>query len=196
MQLFYKKSILVNNKSINIKTTMKKLLLVAVMAAGMLSASAQTKIGYINTDELISLMPEAVKADAEIKEFQTSLQQQGLVLQNEANQKRDQYYKDSSTLSQSMKEIRTEELVKLYTRLQNYDQEIQDKSNQYAQTKIVPIRQKAMDAIKAVAKEKGYAYVLDESQGHILVMPPGDDLLAAVKTKLGIKDTPPPPAGK
>lgn len=175
---------------------MKKLLLVAVMAAGMLSASAQTKIGYINTDELISLMPEAVKADAEIKEFQTSLQQQGQVLQTEADQKRDQYFKDSSTLSQSMKEIRRNELVTLYTRLQNYDQEIQDKSGQYAQTKIIPIRQKAMDAIKAVAKEKGYTYVLDESQGHILVSPPGDDLLAAVKTKLGIKDPPPAPAGK
>lgn len=175
---------------------MKKLLLVAVMAAGMFTASAQTKIGYINTDELISLMPEAVKADAEIKEFQTSLQQQGQTLQTEADQKRDQYFKDSSTLSQSMKEIRRDELVKLYTRLQDYAQEVQDKSGQFAQTKIIPIRQKAMDAIKAIAKEKGYAYVLDQSQGHILVMPPGDDLLASVKTKLGIKDAPPAPAGK
>ncbi|MBS1753751.1 MAG: OmpH family outer membrane protein [Ferruginibacter sp.] len=176
---------------------MKKLLLVAVMAAGMFSsASAQTKIGYINTDELISLMPEAVKADAEIKEFQTSLQQQGQTLQTEADQKRDQYFKDSVNLSQSMKEIRRGELVKLYTRLQNYDQEMQEKSAQYAQTKIIPIRQKALDAIKAVAKEKGYTYVLDESQGHLLVMPPGDDLLAAVKTKLGIKDPAPAAAGK
>ena len=31
---------------------MKKLLLGAVMALGMMSASAQVKIGYINTDEL------------------------------------------------------------------------------------------------------------------------------------------------
>ncbi len=197
MQKFQQLSILFNYKTINIKITMKKLLLVAVMAAGMFSsASAQTKIGYINTDELISLMPEAVKADAEIKEFQTSLQQQGQTLQTEADQKRDQYFKDSVNLSQSMKEIRRGELVKLYTRLQNYDQEMQEKSAQYAQTKIIPIRQKALDAIKAVAKEKGYTYVLDESQGHLLVMPPGDDLLAAVKTKLGIKDPAPAAAGK
>lgn len=196
LQQFNRLGILINNKTINIKITMKKLLLVAVMAAGMFSASAQTKIGYINTDELISLMPEAVKADAEIKDFQTSLQQQGQTLQTEADQKRDQYFKDSTTLSQSMKEIRRGELVKLYTRLQNYDQEMQEKSSQYAQTKIIPIRQKAMDAIKAVAKEKGYTYVLDESQGHLLVMPPGDDLLTAVKTKLGIKDPAPAAAGK
>ena len=34
---------------------MKKLLLAAVMAFGMLSASAQAKIGYINTDELMAM---------------------------------------------------------------------------------------------------------------------------------------------
>jgi Skp family chaperone for outer membrane proteins len=47
---------------------MKKLLLGAVMAFGMLSASAQTKIGYINTDELMSLMPEASKVNSELNE--------------------------------------------------------------------------------------------------------------------------------
>jgi outer membrane protein len=167
---------------------MKKLLLGAVMAFGILSASAQTKIGYINTDELISLMPEAVTVDAELKQYQSALQEQGQTLQVEADKKRDQYFADSSKLSASMKEIRRGELVTLYTRLQNYEQEIQDKTNQFAQTKIGPIRQKAMDAIKAVAKEKGYTYVLDQTTGGLLVMPPADDLLPSVKTKLGIKD--------
>jgi outer membrane protein len=171
---------------------MKKLLLGAVMAFGFLSASAQTKIGYINTDELMSVMPEAAKINADLNEYQLSLQQQGQTLQVEADKKRDQYFKDSVTLSASMKEIRRDELVKLYSRLQNYEQEAQEKAQQYAQSKIAPIRAKALDAIKAVAKEKGYAYVIDEASSSLLVMPPGDDLLAAVKAKLGIKDTPAP----
>ena len=175
---------------------MKKLLLGAVMAFGILSASAQsTKIGYINTDELMSLMPEAAKINTDLNEYQVSLQQQGQTLQIEADKKRDQYFKDSLTLSASMKEIRRDELVKLYTRLQNYEQEMQEKAQQYAQSKIGPVRIKALDAIKAVAKEKGYTYVLDEATSALLVMPPGDDLLPAVKTKLGIKDAPPAPAG-
>ena len=89
-----------------------------------------------------------------------------------------------------MKEIRRDDLVKLYARLQNYEQEMQEKSSQFAQTKIAPIQTKALEAIKAVSKEKGFSYVFDLAQGHLLVMPPGDNLLAAVKTKLGIKDTP------
>lgn len=174
---------------------MKKLLLGAVMALGMMSASAQVKIGYINTDELMAVMPEAAKLNTDLNEYQSTLQQQGLALQKEADTKRDQYFKDSATFSNSKKEIVREELVKLYTRLQTYDQEMQEKAQQYAQTKITPIKTKALEAIKAVAKEKGYTYVIDEASSTLLVMPPGDDLLAAVKAKLGIKDAPAAPAG-
>lgn len=167
---------------------MKKLLLGAMMAFGMLSASAQTKIGYINTDELMSLMPEAAKINTELTEYQTSLQQQGQTLQKEADAKRDQYFLDSAKLTPSMKEIRRDELVKLYSRLQNYDQELQEKSQQYAQTKVGPLKVKALDAIKLVAKEKGYTFVFDDASNTLLVMPPGDNLLPFVKAKLGIKD--------
>lgn len=174
---------------------MKKLLLGAVMAFGMLSASAQTKIGYINTDELMSVMPEAAKINEDLNAYQQALQQQGQALQVEADKQRDQYFIDSLKLTPSMKEIRRGELVKLYTRLQGYEQEMQENSQKYAQTKIGPVRAKALDAIKAVAKEKGYTYVIDDAASVLLVMPPGDDLLPMVKTKLGIKDPPPAPAG-
>jgi outer membrane protein len=174
---------------------MKKLLLGAVMALGIMSASAQTKIGYINTDDLMAVMPESAKLQTDLNEYQASLQQQGLTLQKEADAKRDQYFLDSSKLSPSMKEIRRNDLVKLYSRLQNYDQEAQEEAQKYAQTKIAPVRTKALDAIKAVAKERGYTYVIDNATTILLVMPPGDDLLPMVKTKLGIKDAPPAAAG-
>jgi len=175
---------------------MKKLLLAAVMAFGILSASAQTKVGYINLDELMSVMPEAAKVNTELQEYQVSLQQMGKTLEADFEKKRDQYFKDSISLTPTMKEVRRDELGKLITRLQNYDQEAQEKVNQYAQTKIAPVQAKALDAIKAVAKEKGYSYVLDDAQKVLLVMPPGDDLLPFVKTKLGIKDPVPAAAGK
>lgn len=169
---------------------MKKLLLGAAMALGIMTASAQTKIGYINTDELMSIMPEAAKIQTDLTEYQTSLQQQGIALAKEADSKRDQYYIDSLKLSPSMKEIRRNDLIKLYGRLQNYEQEAQEEAQKYAQTKIAPVRTKALDAIKAIAKERGYTYVIDDASTILLVMPPGDNLLPMVKTKLGIKDPP------
>ena len=174
---------------------MKKLLLGAVLALGITSASAQTKIGYINTDELMSIMPEAAKINTDLNEYQTTLQQQGVALAKEADTKRDQFFKDSATFSNSKKEIVRDELVKLYSRLQNYDQEAQEEAQKYAQTKIAPVRTKALEAIKTVARERGYTYVIDNATTLLLVMPQGDDLLPMVKAKLGIKDAPPAAGG-
>ncbi len=169
---------------------MKKLLVAAVMALAIFSAGAQNKIGYINTQELISFMPEAAKADTELNEYQASLQKQGEDLAKEADDKANQFVLDSAKLTPSMKEIKRGEIVALYQRVQNYNTEAQEKANAQAQQKFIPIRNKAMEAIKAVAKENGYAYVLDYAS--VIVGPPGDDIIGLVKKKLGIKEPPAP----
>ena len=75
---------------------MKKIAMVSLMALSMFGASAQQKIGYINTDELISVMPEAEKADAELKEYQASLSQQGQDLMKELGDKDNKHRKCTS----------------------------------------------------------------------------------------------------
>lgn len=169
---------------------MKKLLFAGIMALGMFTASAQNKLGYINTDELVSTMPEAAKADAELKEFKTGLGQQYQDLSMELNAKDSAFIKDSVKLSSSMKEIKRGELIKLYQRVQGFQQESQEEYQTRANEKIAPIREKALIAIRAVAKENGYTYIFNED--NLLVMPQGDNILPLVKAKLGIKDTPRP----
>ena len=56
-----------------------------------------------------------------------------------------------------------------------------------------PIQKKAVENVKLVAKEAGYAYVLEA--GSLLVSPPADDLLPLVKKKMGIKEPVAKPAG-
>ena len=165
-----------------------------VMALGVFTASAQQKIGYVNTDELIGIMPEAEKADVELKDFQTALGQQGQDMMKELTAKDSIFVKDSAKLSPSMKEIKRKELIELYQRVQGWQTQAQELYQQEAQKKIAPIRDKAMDAIRVVAKENGYSYILDINA--IIVAPPGDDVLPLVKKKLGIKDAPAKPAMK
>jgi outer membrane protein len=173
---------------------MKKLIVAVVMALGVYTASAQQKIGYVNTDELIGIMPEAEKADVELKDFQTALAQQGQDMMKELTAKDSVFVKDSAKLSPSMKEIKRKELIELYQRVQGWQTQAQELYQQEAQKKIAPIRDKAMDAIRVVAKENGYSYILDINA--IIVAPPGDDVLPLVKKKLGIKDAPAKPAMK
>lgn len=172
---------------------MKKIFAGGLMLFAMYSASAQNKIGYINTDELIAVMPEAEKADNELKEYQASLAQQGQDLMKDLNDKDSIFVRDSAKLSPSMKEIKKNELMTLYQRVQSWNQQAQEMYQAEAQKKILPIREKAMEAIRSVAKESGYAYVLDANA--VIVGPPGDDVLELVKKKLGIKPAAPKPAG-
>ena len=171
---------------------MKKLFLAAAVAMSVMGASAQNKIGYINQDELISVMPEYQTAMKEMQDLQESLDKQGQELSDEAEQKRDVFLKDSGTYTANMKEIKREELIKLIQRVQNYSTEAQEKIKAAGQQKMVPIQQKAAEVIRTIAKEKGYAYIMD--QNAVLYGPPGDDILPMVKQKLGIKD--PVPAKK
>ena len=108
---------------------------------------------------------------------------------NELNNKDSLFVKDSAKLSPSMREIKKNELIALYQRVQNWNQQAQEMYQQEAQKKIAPLRTKAMDAIKLVAKENGYAYILDVNS--VIVGPPGDDVLELVKKKLKIKETVP-----
>jgi outer membrane protein len=167
---------------------MKKLIVAGVLALSFLGATAQTKIGYVNTEEVISIMPETAIANKELQEFQESLGKQYEDLSKEANEKSEQFVKDSATFSASMKEIKRDEIIKLIQRVNNFQQEAQERIKELGQKKFAPINQKAIEAIKAVAKKSGYAYVLDVSS--IIVGPPGDDVLPLVKKELGIKETP------
>ena len=167
---------------------MKKLIVAGVMALGFLSASAQTKIGYVNSEEVMSIMPETQKANKELQEYQESLAKQYEDLEKEANEKSAQFVKDSATYTPSMKEIKRDEIIKLYQRIQNFNTEAQELAKQAAQKKFEPIQKKAIEAIRSAAKKNGYAYIMEAST--LLVMPPNDDMLPMVKKELGIVDAP------
>ena len=53
---------------------------------------------------------------------------------------------------------------------------------------LAPVNDKAQKAIEAVAKEKGYSYIMDTSVGGIIYALPGDNIIDAVKVKLNIKE--------
>ena len=56
---------------------MKKFLTAALITATALvttsGVNAQTKIGYISTQELVSIMPERAKADSNLQQYRTAL---------------------------------------------------------------------------------------------------------------------------
>ncbi len=169
---------------------MKKLITVLAVGVAIFGFSntgtAQNKIGYISTEDLIALMPEAKAADSALSSYQAALQDQGNEYLTELNEKDSLFVKDSLKLNEAQKELRRNALYALYQKVQGWNQTMQQMIGDKQQVLVKPIRDKALENIKAVAKENGYAYILDANT--LIVMPPADDILPLVKKKLGIKD--------
>ena len=168
---------------------MKKFLTAAFITVTALATTsqvnAQSKIGYISTEELVSIMPETAKADSNLQQYRGALIQNAQDKQTALESAIEKFNKDSATMSSSVKDVKRGELQKMLTDLQAEDQRIQQQLQQRQQELIAPINRKAYDAIQAVAKESGYTYIF--VKGALLVAPPGDDIIPLVAKKLNVK---------
>lgn len=169
---------------------MKKILIVLGLLYAGHQVNAQQKIGYINSEELIMAMPEAKKADADITAYAKTFQDQLQAMQKELETKYKAYEAGVKTMTEAMKDVKEKELTDLQNRIQSVQQGAEEKIAAKRQDMLKPITEKADAAIQAVAKEKGYSYILDANAGGIIYALPTDNILADVKTKLGIKDAP------
>ena len=168
---------------------MKKLFTIVLVSAALLAASqvnAQTKFGYISTQELVSAMPDYKKADTALAEYQNALNQQYAEKVADFNM-RDSLLSNKDTLkyTKAQLEVKRNELGKVYVELQGWQQKAQQMYQAKEEETMKPMLDKAMKAFQDVAKENGYTYIFTKEQ--LLVFPPADDLLPLVKKKLGLK---------
>ena len=166
---------------------MKKILPLIVLGAGLLfaaNAGAQMKVGYIRIDDMVGLMPETQKIDSLLERYQNdSINPQYGQIVSLYNYK-DSVYRDSVKTPPSVRKQIEQELPSLIYQIQNWqqivNQALEAKQNEF----LAPIYRKVYDAVKLVAKEKGYTHVM--SKEALLVAPDGDDMIAAVAAKLKV----------
>lgn len=149
------------------------------------AAMAQTKIGYISVDNIIGLMPATAKIDSLVQKYETDS------IQPEYNrllvnyQFKDSVYRDTVNTKKAVRDEIAKELPSYIYQIQNWQQIRQQAIEGKQQELLAPIYKEVTDAIKAVAKEKGYTHVM--SREAFLVAPDADNLLVAVATKLKLK---------
>lgn len=181
---------------------MKKLvaiLAVVVLIAVAGTVQAQVKIGYINVDNVISLMPEVSKFDSILTRYQQDSINPQYASLIQTYQYKDSIYKDTvKPAPAAVKKQLEEELPQLINTIQNWQQIVNQAMEGKQNELLAPLYRKVYDAIRAVAKEKGYTHVVNKDS--LLVAPDADDMIAAVaaKLKLSLPKTTPAaaPAGK
>jgi outer membrane protein len=168
---------------------MKRLILsLAVLTATCFASSAQIhKFGHINSAELLQSMPQTRQADSLLKKFGTELEGQLTAMTNEYKSKVQTYQAGMDSLPDAIRTIKERELQDLGSRIEGFRENAQESIQKKKEELYSPILKKAEDAIKEVAKEKGYSYIFDTSSGSFLYAQESDNVLDAVKTKLGMK---------
>ena len=162
---------------------MKKILLMMLMFAPI--ATFAQKFGHINAQEVMTQMPEFIKArgemEAKAKQFENDLE----AMQDELQRKSQEYDKNKSTMNATKQQETETELNTLYQKYQQALQDNQQTLSKEQQEKMQPITTKLVNAIKAVGKAGGYVYIMDVSSGIPYISDTlSKDVTAEVKAQL------------
>mgnify|MGYP002700687665 CR=1 FL=1 len=105
---------------------MKKGLLTLMIAAlTVISTQAQTKFGYLNSNELIGSMAETKAAATELDEYTKKLESQLSDMQSELERKAAEYQQNETTYSDLVKEDKMRELESIQKRMVDFQQSAQ-----------------------------------------------------------------------
>lgn len=151
-------------------------------------AQKQYKFGHIDSNELLSIMPERTKAKAQLETYAKQLENQLAAMQNEFDRKYEEYINTADSLSKFIRQTKEQELGDLQKRIQAFQQTAQQDLATRENELLQPIIQKARNAVDEVAAENNYTYVFDIGTGVILHWSEdSEDIMPLVKAKLGIQ---------
>ncbi len=170
---------------------MKKLLKVALVAVCIVfagsAAKAQTKIGYINFDQLVDQLPETKVIRTQLETYNKQFQDQYTAMTSEYQTKGQAYEAQRATMTDAVRSAKEAELSDIQKRIQSFQQDAQQKVQAKTTELSKPLFDRIRAAVAQVAKDKGYNYVINSAQTDLIVSPPSDDLTTDVKAKLGVK---------
>lgn len=169
------------------KNILKAVLVITIML-GATSAWSQSnlKIGYIDSQALIDLMPQRDSVETQLIAYQKSLEEQIGAMYLEYQNKVADYTNNVDGMSDIIKQTKEREIADLETRITEFQQNAERDFANKQQELYDPLITKAKNAINEVASANGYTYILDISMGVVLYYEGGENVLPLVKAKLGL----------
>ena len=169
------------------KNILKAVLVITLMVAATTAWSqSYLKIGYIDSQALVEMMPAKDSVEAKLIAYQKSLEEQIGAMYLEYQNKVADYTNNVDGMSDIIKQTKEREIADLETRITEFQQGAEAEFGNKQQELYDPLITKAKNAINEVAKANGYTYILDISMGVVLYYEGGEDVLPLVKAKLGL----------
>jgi outer membrane protein len=170
------------------KNSLKVLIvLFSVLAFNFISnAQGTLKIGHIDFNNLITQMPGVDSVKIKLQKYQQTLTDQLDAMRAEFENKYLDYQSQSASMSDLIKQTKEKELQDLQGRIDGFQAKAQQDLQSKQQELLQPIVDKAKVAVKEVAKENKYTYILNSIEEIVLYAEGSDDIMPLVKKKLGL----------
>jgi outer membrane protein len=152
------------------------------------SKAASASVAHFDLDSLLEVMPDFKRASEEAAAYYKMLENQMLKMQEQLEQKVNEYDSLKGKLSAFMLSVKQQEIVALQQNIQTFETSAQADFTNKRAALLKPIYEKINNAAKAIAIRRGYKYVIDSSKASAIVIyaSPGDDIFTDMLKELGI----------
>lgn len=151
-------------------------------------SSNPMQVAFINSIELLELVPGKVEATKSIKELNKKYKDELSLMQNDYNNKYTDFLSNQNDMAESIKLRRMQELYELEQNITRFMKVAQEDVDAQEKALILPLREKLKEAIESVGIEKGYVCIYDKANPTIaFITPDAVDATPFVKAKLKIR---------
>lgn len=167
---------------------LKKFALLVVLFILPLGVMAQSKFAHMNSQDVITVMPEFTKAQADLEALSKQYTEEMQRSEQEFNRKYQELIQQQDSLPRNILERRQKEVQDMAQRQQQFQQEAYQAMEKAQQEAMVPIYNKLNEAVQAVGKAEGVVYIFDVARTPVAYIGAESiDVTAKVKAHLGIK---------
>ncbi len=173
----------------NLYTIMRKSILtlcVLLAAASTMRAQSTIKLGHIDRQALMLMLPERKAAETKMQDFAKTLDDRLRAMGQEYQNKVTDAQARAESMTKTEQQVAMREIQELEQRISDAQDKAKEDLSKQENELLAPMVERTNKAIADVAAEGGYTYVFDTSTGVVLYSGGGTDLLPQVKAKLQI----------
>lgn len=164
---------------------MKRIILLLLIISSV-NVSAQSKVGTINTEFIISQMPELKEVQSQMEAYNKEL---GQKIQNKYTEYQElvqKFEEEKDSLNEVVRKIRENEIYDMEQNINKLQQNSQKLARVKRDELMRPLYEKIGTAIEKVVQEQGYTQIFNENNG-LVYGSPEDDLTEEVLDEMGIE---------
>ena len=166
------------------KRTLIAIAIVLFAFGGNAMAQKNIKLGHINSQELMQIMPGRDTVQTILQKEVADLEATLKTMYAEYETRSNDYVQNQAGWTDLIRQTKQREIQDMQARIQEFQQNAQTKMQEREAELTKPIIDRAKKAIEDVAREGNYTYICDGAT--LLYSQDSEDVMPQVKKKLGL----------